>query len=331
MDNLEEIKKLAGYCYDCKNKPCTKGCPLENEIPEFIGAVKKENLQLAYEILSKKTVLPAVCGIICPHTKQCQGNCIRGIKGEPTSIGKIESFVGNWAIEKGIDIKKQAMFIDTNNKKVAKVAIVGGGPAGLTCAAFLAKKGYDVTIFERHNKLGGLLAHGIPKFRLDEKIVKACIEKILKLGIHVVYNTNLGKDIFISDLTSNFEAVFLSFGANISSKMNIDGENLDGVYGGNELLENNNHPNYNDKKIAVIGGGNVAMDTARTIKRLGAKEVTVIYRRSEKQMPAEPKEVSDAKNEGINFLFQTNLVRINGKKHVEKIECIKTELKKIER
>ena len=328
METLEEIQKLANLCYGCKNKPCSNGCPLGNNIPEFIEAVKNGELENAYEILCDTTVLPAICGRICPHTKQCQGSCIRGIKGEATPIGKIEAFVGDWAIQNGIEIQRRAMLAPTNDKKIA---IIGGGPAGLTCAAFLTKKGFNITIYERDNKLGGLLVHGIPDFRLDKKIVEDTIAKILELGVHVVYNTALEKDISLNYIISNYNAVFLSFGANVPSKMHIAGEDLDGVYGGNKLLESNNHPNYEGKKVAVIGGGNVAMDTARTIKRLGAKEVTVIYRRAEKQMPAEPKEVADAKEENIKFLFQTNLVRIYGQTNVEKIECIKTELKKIER
>ena len=211
-----------------------------------------------------------------------------------------------------------------------KVLVIGGGPAGLSCSAFLARNGYDVTIYEKYDKLGGILRHGIPQFRLKETIIDDTISKILDLGIQVEYNKELGKDYFLEDLEKQYDAIFLAFGANISSKMEIEGEDLEGIYGGNELLEHRNHPDYTNKKVAIIGGGNVAMDTARTIKKMGAKEVFVIYRRAKKQMPAEEKEIEDAQKEGVNFLFQNNIVKIIGDKKIEKIECIKTELVKKE-
>ena len=207
-----------------------------------------------------------------------------------------------------------------------KVIIIGAGPAGLTASSFLAKKGYNVTIYEKYNYLGGLLAHGIPEFRLPKKIVEKTIEKILKLGIEVKYNQELGKNIELEQLEKEYDAIFLAIGANKSSKMGIEGENLEGVYGGNELLEYNLHPDYKGKKVTVIGGGNVAMDCARTIKKLGAKEVKIIYRRAREQMPAEDKEIEEAEKEGIKFLYQNNIVKIIGKEKVEKIELIKTEL-----
>lgn len=315
--NEEEIRR---YCLSCKNKPCTNnGCPLENNIQEFIH---EEDYQKAYEILCKTTVLPAVCGRICPHEKQCQGSCIRGIKGEPVSIGKMEAFIGDISIKDSYKIPK----IIDNDLLSKKVAIVGGGPAGLTCAAFLAKKGVNVTIYEKHDELGGLLSHGIPEFRLEKNIVKATTNKILEMGVEVEFNKELGKDLDIEELRSNNDAVFVSIGANIPARMNIEGENLEGVYGGNDLLEYNKHPSYIGKKVAVIGGGNVAMDSARTIKRLGADKVVIIYRRAEEQMPAEKKEIEDARCEGIEFIFQTNILKIIGAEKVEKIECIKTEL-----
>lgn len=315
--NEEEIRR---YCLSCKNKPCTNnGCPLENNIQEFIH---EEDYQKAYEILCKTTVLPAVCGRICPHEKQCQGSCIRGIKGEPVSIGKMEAFIGDISIKDSYKIPK----IIDNDLLSKKVAIVGGGPAGLTCAAFLAKKGVNVTIYEKHDELGGLLSHGIPEFRLEKNIVKATTNKILEMGVEVEFNKELGKDLDIEELRSNNDAVFVSIGANIPARMNIEGENLEGVYGCNDLLEYNKHPSYIGKKVAVIGGGNVAMDSARTIKRLGADKVVIIYRRAEEQMPAEKKEIEDARCEGIEFIFQTNILKIIGTEKVEKIECIKTEL-----
>ncbi len=319
----ENIVKKANYCLNCANKPCSqKGCPLSNDIPTFIKYVKEGNLQSAYETLSKTTVLGSICGRICPHKKQCEGSCIRGIKGEPVDIGGLESYVFDVALEKGYynNIKKE------NTLKGKKVAVVGGGPAGLTCSSFLARKGAEVTIYEKYEKLGGILSHGIPEFRLDENILEKTINAILSLGINVEYNKQLGANLKLEDLKKGYDAVFLAFGANIPRKMMIEGENLEGVYGGNTLLETQNHPNYKEKSVAVIGGGNVAMDCARTIKRLGAKRVVVIYRRSEAEMPAEEKEIQDAKNEKIEFLFQNNITKILGDKKVEKIECIKTEL-----
>ncbi|MBO4293665.1 MAG: NAD(P)-dependent oxidoreductase [Clostridia bacterium] len=324
---MKEMTEKANYCLSCKIKPCSmKGCPLNNDIPEFIKCLKEKDYKGAYKVLSKTTVLPGVCGRICPHTKQCQGSCIRGIKGEPVSIGELEAFAYDMATKEGmtlLDCYKEEIEQNKNDKKVA---IVGGGPAGLTCAAFLAKAGVQVTIYEKYDYLGGLLVHGIPEFRLTKDIVEKTIQMILDLGIDVEYNKELGKNLNIKDLEKEFDAVFLSFGANISSKMGVEGENLNGVYGGNELLEHNLHPNYEGKITCVVGGGNVAMDCARTIKRLGAKEVKVIYRRSREEMPAEDKEVEEAINEGIEFLYQNNIVKIIGKEKVEKIELIKTEL-----
>ena len=211
-----------------------------------------------------------------------------------------------------------------------KVAVVGAGPCGLSCAAYLARKGVKVTIFEKYNYLGGLLSHGIPEFRLPKKVVNKTIENILNLGIKVEYNKELGKNLGIEDLQKNFDFIFLAFGANCSVKMGVKGENLKGVFGGNELLEYNLHPDYTNKKVIVVGGGNVAMDCARTINKLGAKEVNVVYRRAREQMPAENKEVQDALHEGVKFLFQNNIVRINGTDKVEGVELIKTELIKKE-
>lgn len=323
--SIEKINEKANYCLSCKTKMCMKGCPLENDITEFIKCVKEKKYEEAYKVLCKTTVLQPICGRVCPHKSQCEGACVRGVKGESVHIGELEAFVGDMAIEKGYEIEKF-----TSLKKNEKIAIIGGGPAGITAAANLARNGYNVTIFEKYNKLGGILRHGIPKFRLDERVLDKQIEKILNLGIQVKYNSILGKDFTLKDLQNNFDAIFLAFGANVSSKMNIEGEGLDGVYGGNELLEFENHPDYTGKNVAVIGGGNVAMDASRTIKRLGAKSVKVIYRRSEQWMPAEKKEIEDAKKEGIEFLFQNNIVKIIGNKNVEKIECIKTNLVKKE-
>ncbi len=324
---MENIKSEASYCLKCKVKPCSiKGCPLGNDIPSFIKQVEEGNYEKAYEILSETTVLAGVCGRICPHFKQCQSVCIRGIKSNPVKIGELEAFVFDQNTEDVnslVEVYKNEKEDKYLNKKVA---IIGGGPAGLTCAAFLAKKGVQVTIFEKYEYLGGLLVHGIPEFRLSKDIVKNTVDKILALGIKVEYGKELGKNLDLKDLKNDYDKIFLSFGANCSSKMNTEGEELSGVFGGNELLEYKLHPDYTNKKVAVVGGGNVAMDCARSIKRLGAKEVKVIYRRARNQMPAESIEVEDAIEEGVEFLFQNNIVKIIGEEKVEKVELIKTEL-----
>ncbi len=332
IEEIKDIKEKANYCLNCKVKPCSlKGCPLGNNIPEIIQKVKNEEYLEAYKILSETTVLPGVCGRICPHKKQCQGSCVRGIKGEPVDIGYIEAFVFDEVTKKGYELKDVFKNEKKDEKlKNKKVAIIGGGPSALTVAAFLAKEGIQVTIYERKSYLGGLLVYGIPEFRLPKKIVEKTINNILDLGIQVNFNKELGKNLTLEELNKQCDKIFIGIGANVSTKMGIEGESLDGVFGGNELLEYNMHPNYKGKKVAVIGGGNVAMDCARTIKKMGAQEVKVIYRRAEEQMPAEQKEVQDAKNEGIEFLFQNNVVRIIGKDKVEKAELIKTELVKKE-
>ena len=320
MINMDKVNECKSNCVSCVIKPCQVGCPLNNDITEFIRCMKKDDYKGAYNVLLNTTVLSSLCGRICPHQSQCQGMCVKGISYNPVQIGYLESVVGDMAIDNEWNIPS------IDNKLNKKVLVIGGGPSSLTCAAFLARNGVDVTIYEKYDYLGGLLVHGIPEFRLDKDIVKKTIDKILKLGINVKYNMELGKDFNISDIIDEYDAIYIGIGANISSKMNIPGEELDGVYGGNELLEFNNHPDYTNKVVAVSGGGNVAMDVARTIKRMGAKDVYVIYRRSEKEMPAEKIEVEEAKEEGINFLYQTNILNIVGNNKVEKIECIKTEL-----
>lgn len=327
--NIEQqIEEKTNYCLNCKMKPCSqKGCPLENDIPSVIQAVKEKNIKKAYQILSQTTVIPGICGRICPHEKQCQGSCVRGIKSTPVSIGDIEAYVFDKAMEERESLQNCYPKKELNGKKVA---IVGGGPAGLTCSAFLAKEGFEVTIYEKHNYLGGLLVHGIPEFRLSKEKVEQSVQQILNLGINLQLEKELGKDITLEQLEKEFDFIFLSFGANISCEMGIQGEQLNGVFGGNELLEQKTHPNYEGKTVAIIGGGNVAMDCARTIKRLGAKDVKVIYRRAREQMPAEQKEIEDALQEGIEILYQYNVTKILGKQKVDKIEIIKTELVKKE-
>ena len=269
---MEEIQEKANYCLNCKVKPCSlKGCPLNNNIPDFIKEIKEENYKEAYKILCQTTVLPGVCGRICPHMKQCQGSCVRGIKGEPVNIGDLEAFVFDKAIEENLKLKDYMPQKINEELKSKKVAIIGGGPAGLTCSAFLAKEGIQVTIFEKYNYLGGILVHGIPNFRLDKNVVENTVKQILDLGVQVKYEMELGKNLKLEELENQFDAIFLCIGANKSGKMGVEGENLKGVFGGNELLEFNTHPNYTGKIVSVIGGGNVAMDCARTIKKLRSK------------------------------------------------------------
>lgn len=344
IDDNKKIKEKVENCLNCKVKPCsTKGCPLNNNIPGFINAIKEEKYERAFEILTETTVLPAICGRICPHYKQCMGSCVRGIKDEPVKIGELESFVGDMAIENDYSIssfsnenEKKNVLIGKNKREKKEIyekkeiAVIGGGPSGITAAAFLARKGHKVTIYEKYNYLGGLLVHGIPDFRLPKEIVKWSVKKVLELGIKVKYNQELGKNLSLEDLEKKYDYIILAFGANVSSKVGIDGEELQGVYGANELLEYNNHPRYEEKTVVVYGGGNVAMDAARTIKKLGAKRVIVAYRRAKEQMPAEQKEIEDAINEGIEFLLLNKIVRIIGKDKVEKIELIKTKLIKKE-
>lgn len=319
--NLEEIKKQAQYCLNCKNKPCMSGCPLQNNIPDFIKYIKEEKYEEAFRVLSDTTIFESICGRICPQKSQCEGNCLRGVKGESVHIGELEAFAGDYALE-NIDIK-----IEEAKDNCKKVAIIGSGPAGLAASYYLSTRGYKIDIYEKHSKLGGLLRHGIPEFRLEKVILDKWLEKyILNKNVTIYTNVELGKDIFIEDIKKEYDAIVLAIGSNVSSKMNIPGEDKEFVLGGNELLEYRNIPDLKEKSVVVIGGGNVAMDTSRTIKRLGAKEVKVVYRRAEKQMPAERKEIEDAKKEGIEFLFLTNMIEVfDGK-----IECVKTQLIKKE-
>ena len=318
---LEEIKKQAEYCLNCKTKPCMSGCPLNNNIPDFIKHIKDERYEEAFSELSDTTIFESICGRICPQKSQCEGSCVRGIKGDSVHIGELEAFIGDYALE---NINTEVIESKDDSKRIA---IIGSGPSGLATSYYLSSRGFKVDIYEKHSELGGLLRHGIPEFRLEKQILDKWLNKyILNENVTAFTNVELGKDIFLEELKENYDSIVIAIGANVSSKMNIPGENKKFVLGGNELLEYKNMPDFKDKKVVVIGGGNVAMDTSRTIKRLGAKNVTVVYRRSEKQMPAERKEIEDAKKEGVEFLFQTNMIKVlDGK-----IECLKTELIKKE-
>lgn len=319
-----EVEIAARKCMNCVTKPCQIGCPLNIDIPEFIKDFRNGNYEEAFKVLCQSTVLPSVCGRICPVDKQCQGSCAKKVSYDPVEIGKIESYIGDLALKNEWSLPKKT-------KKNGKVAVIGSGPSGLTCAAFLAENGYQVTIYEKHDYLGGLLYHGIPKFRLDRELVQKMIKQILDLGINVKTNVSLGKDISLEELEKEYDAVFLGLGANLSKMMGLKGETLRGVYGANELLENLVHPDYTGRNVVVIGGGGVSIDMARTAIRMGAKEVGVIYRRSRNEMSAEMDDIKQAKKEKIKFLFQTNVIGINGEEEVKSIECVKTSLDKVKK
>lgn len=316
-----EVKIAASKCETCVTKPCQIGCPLNIDIPEFIENVKNNNYGEAFKVLCKSTVLPSVCGKICPVDKQCQGSCAKKVSYDPVEIGKIESYVGDLAVENGWKLPRKG-------KKKERVAVIGSGPSGLTCAGFLAENGYQVTIYEKHEYLGGLLYHGIPKFRLNKELVSKVIKQILDLGIEVKTNVSLGKDISLKELEKEYDAVFLGLGANVSKMMGLSGEELNGVYGANELLENLVQVDYTSKRVVVIGGGGVSIDMARTAIKEGASEVGIIYRRSRSEMSAEMNDIRAAKKEGIKFLFQTNVIKVIGEDKVTGIECVKTTLDK---
>lgn len=332
--NGEEAKEEASRCINCKNAQCMKGCPVSINIPGFIEKVKNDDIEGAYQIISESSALPAVCGRVCPQESQCEGKCIRGIKGEPISIGKLERFVADWASENGIKPQGAA---EKNGKKVA---VIGSGPAGLTCAGDLAKMGYDVTIFEALHEAGGVLVYGIPEFRLPKtKVVAKEIENVKSLGVKIETNVVVGKSVTIDELLNEegFDAVFIGSGAGLPKFMGIPGEQANGVFSANEYLtrsnlmkafnEDSNTPIMRGKKVAVVGGGNVAMDAARTALRLGS-EVHIVYRRSEEELPARVEEVHHAKEEGIIFNLLTNPVEIleDEKGWVKGIRCIKMEL-----
>lgn len=332
--NKEEAMDEATRCINCKNAQCVKGCPVAIDIPAFIEQVKLGNIEEAYQIISRASALPAVCGRVCPQESQCEGKCIRGIKGDPISIGKLERFVADWARENGI---KPEPAKEKNGKKVA---VIGSGPAGLTCAGDLAKLGYDVTIFEALHEAGGVLVYGIPEFRLPkEDVVAKEIANVESLGVKIEKNVIIGKSITIDELIEEegFEAVFIGSGAGLPKFMGIPGENANGVFSANEYLtrsnlmkafnEESNTPIMRGKKVAVVGGGNVAMDAARTALRLGA-EVHIVYRRSEEELPARVEEVHHAKEEGIIFDLLTNPTEIleDENNWVRGMKCIRMEL-----
>ncbi|WP_320933453.1 NADPH-dependent glutamate synthase [Hungatella effluvii] len=332
--NEEEARAEASRCLKCKNPKCVGGCPVSIDIPGFIKEVQEGNYEEAAKVIAKSSALPAVCGRVCPQESQCEGQCIRGIKGEPISIGKLERFVADWSRENGF---VPAAPEKTNGRKVA---VIGSGPSGVTCAGDLAKMGYEVTIFEALHEPGGVLTYGIPEFRLPkEGVVQPEIDNVRKLGVKIETDVIIGKSVTIDDLLDEegFEAVFIGSGAGLPMFMGIPGENANGVFSANEYLTRSNlmkafrddydTPIVAGKKVAVVGGGNVAMDAARTALRLGA-DVHIVYRRSEAELPARAEEVHHAKEEGIIFNLLTNPIEIltDGNGWVNGMKCIKMEL-----
>ena len=326
---IDEAKR----CLGCKHKPCVAGCPVGIDIPGFVGKVAEGDFEGAYEILSESTSLPAVCGRVCPQESQCEGKCVRGIKGESVGIGRLERFVADYH---NAHAKEETVKPESNGHKVA---VIGSGPAGLSCAGTLAKKGYEVTIFEAFHVAGGVLVYGIPEFRLPKAIVQKEIDELIKLGVKLETNMVIGKVLSIDELfESGFEAVFIGSGAGLPRFMNIPGENLKGVYSANEFLTRINlmkaykddatTPIKENHKVAVVGGGNVAMDAARCAKRLGAEEVYIVYRRGEEELPARLEEIEHAKEEGIIFKLLTNPIEIlpDDKNFVGGIRCVEMEL-----
>ena len=312
--NIQEIKDEANRCLNCKNPSCVKNCPLNIDIPKFIEYVCNDELKKAYQTIIQKNYMGYICGTVCPHEKQCQGSCIKGIKDEPVQIGKIEAAVCEYGLEN---------FVDKFNLPAItkeKVAVVGGGPSGITCAFELRKMGYDVTIFEKNDYLGGILIYGIPAYRLHKEMVNKIVNNIIKNNINVKTAITYGVDESSETLfQKGFKAIYLAIGNEKSKVLDIPGNDLEGVYGANEFLKDN--INCENKKVIVIGGGNVAMDAARSAKRNNAKNVTIVYRKKLENMPANKVEINEAMDEKINFEFEKNLVKINGENHVNNVVC----------
>ncbi len=332
---VEQAVDEAQRCLNCKNKPCVGACPVQIDIPAFIQLVAQKDFEGAYQVIARSSSLPAVCGRVCPQESQCESKCVRGIKGEPVAIGRLERFVADWhnAHSNIADVNKPA-------PNGHKVAVVGSGPSGLTCAGDLVKKGYDVTLYEALHLAGGVLVYGIPEFRLPKAIVQQEIDTLRALGVHIETNMVIGKVLSVDELLEQggFEAVFIGSGAGLPRFMNIPGENLKGVYSANEFLTRINlmkaylsdsaTPIQNARRVAVVGGGNVAMDAARCAMRLGADEVSIVYRRSEAELPARAEEVEHAKEEGIAFRLLTNPVEILGNEEscVSGMRCVEMAL-----
>ncbi len=329
----EQAADEAERCLNCKTMPCVSGCPVNVHIPEFIEQIRKGDFEAAYQVIARSSSLPAVCGRVCPQETQCESKCVRAVKGEPVGIGRLERFVADWHNEHCTELPTPAA------PNGHRVAVVGSGPAGLACAGDLARKGYAVTVFEALHVAGGVLSYGIPEFRLPKSIVQKEIDTLKALGVTIETNVVIGKTYSVDELFEDgFESVFIASGAGLPKFMGIDGENLKGVYSANEFLtrinlmkayrEGADTPVQHAKKVAVVGGGNVAMDAARCAMRLGAEKVYIVYRRSEEELPARKEEIEHAKEEGIEFKLLNNPVRIlgNDEGFVCGMECVQMEL-----
>ena len=329
----EQAVDEANRCLNCKNKPCVGGCPVSIDIPDFIAKIKERDFEGAYQIIAKSSSLPAVCGRVCPQETQCESKCVRGVKGEPVGIGRLERFVADWHNAHSTEAPA------VPEKNGHKCAVIGAGPSGVTCAGDLAKMGYDVTVFEALHLAGGVLVYGIPEFRLPKSIVQHEVDNLKALGVKINTNVVVGKTIEVDELFADgYEAIFIGSGAGLPNFMNIPGENLKGVYSANEFLTRVNlmkaykpdadTPIKKNMNVAVVGGGNVAMDAARCAKRLGAENVYIVYRRGEEEMPARNEEIEHAKEEGIIFKTLNNPVEILGDEHkfVTGMKCVEMEL-----
>lgn len=326
MEKIEEIQKMAEYCLNCKAKPCTKACPMNTNIPEFIQKIKSKEYGEAYNILQENNKFSYICSLVCPQEEQCQGSCVRGVKSEPTQIGKLEKFVNEWAIETKYNIKNK----EIKNKVNKKVAVIGSGPAGLSCCIELLNNGYDVTVFEKESLAGGLLRYGIPDFRLSKENIDRIIENIKSYGAKFEFNKELGKNLHIKQLKEEYDYIFLGIGAEVSTTYKLSDNNVEKIYDSEYFLKeyNNGRNIKNLGDVVVIGGGNVAIDCSRTAVRMGAKNVSILYRRDEENMPARDIEVKEAIEDGVKINYKTRVISAisdeNGK--ITGVNCIKTNI-----
>lgn len=323
MENIEKIKEKANYCLNCKLKPCTNGCPMNTNIPEFIEKIKEEKFEDAYYILKENNIFSHICSIICPQEEQCEGSCIRGIKSNPTSIGKLERFVNEWAKENNLQDKE----IEIKQDKKEKIAVIGSGPAGIECAYELRKNGYQVTIFEKEEVLGGILTYGIPDFRLKKEYVNEIIKKLQDIGVNFEKGRELGRNLYIEELKKEYDAIFLGIGAEVPSKYDLG--DFEQIYDSDYFLKmyNNKQTIQNLGNVVVIGGGNVAMDCSRAAAKMGAESVSILYRRDIEHMPARKIELEEAIEDGVKPVFTTRVIKAEGKdRKIEKLQCIKTKV-----
>ena len=322
METIETIKEMANYCLGCKAKPCSNGCPMKTNIPEFISKIKNEEFEEAYKILKANNIFSHICSIICPQEEQCEGSCIRGIKQKPTQIGKLERFINDWAQENSIKIEEKI----TEEKK-EKIAVIGSGPAGIECAYELRKNGYQVTVFEKEKQLGGILNYGIPNFRLEKKYIYDIIQMLKDIGVKFETEKEFGNNLHIKELQQEFDAIFLGIGAEIPSKYDLG--DFKNIYDSDYFLKA-----YNSKKfiqnlgdVVVIGGGNVAMDSSRAALKMGARTSSILYRRDIEHMPARKIELEEAVKDGVNPVFTTRVIKAKRKnKKMESVKCIKTKV-----